>query len=85
MLRIAGSGGRGGSDAGLPVTLVILGTAAVVLALERLQTHGVEGVQVLAVQLFAKSRASVAEPDLHPRFRQLRSGKIKITSKHHIK
>jgi len=77
MLRVAGSSGRRGGDARLAVTLVALGTAAVVLSLEGLQTHGVEGVQLLAVELFAKSRAPVAEPDLHPRLGQFRSAKAR--------
>lgn len=75
MLRIAGGGRCGGSDARLSVALIALSTAAIVLGLEGLQTHSVEGVQLLTVELFAKPGTSVAEPDLHSRFRQFCSVK----------
>jgi hypothetical protein len=34
---------------------------------------------LLAVELFAKSRAPVAEPDLHPRLGQFRSAKARAS------
>lgn len=74
MLRVSGRGRRGRDDRGLTVVLITLSAAApVVLALEGLQAHRVEGVQLLAAQLLSQTRSPVAEPHLNPSFRQFRS------------
>lgn len=78
MLRVAGGGRCGSSNTRLSIALIAL-SATVMLSLERLQTHGVEGVQLLAIELFAKSGAPIAKPNLHSRFRQLRSAKKKYS------
>lgn len=80
MLRIAGGGCCRRSNARLSVALIALSTTAIVLALERLKAHSVEGIQLLTVELLAKPGTSVAEPDLHSRFRQFRSVKKRTTA-----
>lgn len=71
MLRRIASGGSGCcGNARLSVILITLSTTAVVLVLKGLQTHAVEGMHLLAVQLFAEPGTSVAEPDLYSCFRQ---------------